>query len=248
MSHKDTLIDLLIHDLTGPISVVLTSTNNLLKKEAKYGPYNDYQKEALSRVLRNARKAKVLIEEMVEVLKSEEGAFRKGQISVGTLVYEVLRDALEMTRPDVAELIAGAEGEGELAKILNQHGIFVELSGKYAWSLFCHDERKMRQIILNLATNALKYGGDRVVLSVSGEDELFLSIEDNGAGISEKEQEGAFGRFRELHSGKDKGAQPGGFGFGLSCVKKLVEAMKGTITLSSLEGAGTCFTVRIPPL
>jgi len=49
MTRKDTLVDLLIHDLTGPLSIVSTSVNNLLTREEKYGPYNNNHKETLKR-------------------------------------------------------------------------------------------------------------------------------------------------------------------------------------------------------
>ena len=75
MSRKDHLIDLLIHDLAGPLSIISTSTNSLLIKEDRYGPLTHRQRQALERVLRNTNKAQTLLMEMVEVYRSEEGMF-----------------------------------------------------------------------------------------------------------------------------------------------------------------------------
>ena len=95
-------------------------------------------------------------------------------------------------------------------------------------------------------SNALKYRRKRVNLSVFGEPDLLVSVEDDGLGIPKEEQEIIFERFVRLN---DKRRAPvAGLGLGLTGVKTLVEAMGGEITLESREGVGTRFMVRIPLL
>ncbi|MBP8699280.1 MAG: hypothetical protein KBH82_09610, partial [Syntrophorhabdaceae bacterium] len=72
MDERDSLIDLLIHDLTGPLTIASTNINNLLNKEDRYGPLNDRQRNALKMSLRNAKKAQTFLHEMIEVYRSEE--------------------------------------------------------------------------------------------------------------------------------------------------------------------------------
>ncbi|MEN6615283.1 MAG: HAMP domain-containing sensor histidine kinase [Syntrophorhabdus sp.] len=244
MTQKDALVDLLIHDLTGPLSIVLVSVNNLLNKEEKYGPYNEYQKDTLKRAQRNAEKAKALLLEIIEVYRSEEGLFRKDEFMVAEILKEALIDAVEIITPDVGDEINRCGDDDSYCAILAKNGISVEITGAYSTSFFSHDRKKIRQILRNLISNALKYRKNRMKLAISGDVDLVISVEDDGEGISRDKQDYIFKRFFNL----DKKGGPEGLGFGLSCVKSLVEKMRGEISLKSSEGTGSCFTVRIPPL
>ncbi|MDD5007201.1 MAG: hypothetical protein PHC68_02210, partial [Syntrophorhabdaceae bacterium] len=128
MIRKDPLVDLLIHDLTGPLSIVSTSINSLLSKEDRFGPIPDAQRETLERILRNANKAKALLQEMIEVYRSEEGLFRKDEIVIVEVVREALLDAVEIINPDMASKLAKTGNEKEFMHILSKNGISVEVS------------------------------------------------------------------------------------------------------------------------
>lgn len=244
MTRKDPLVDLLIHDLTGPLSIVLTSVNNLLTKEDKCGAYTEYQIDTLKRAQRNAEKAKALLLEIIEVYRSEEGLFRSEKFMIADIVKEALLDALEIVNPDISEELSHA-GDDSFKDVLARHGITIEISGKYSGALFSHDPKKIRQIMRNLISNALKYRRTTMKLSLTGDTDLVISVEDDGEGIPQAKQNYIFKRF--FGANTKKGA-PDGLGFGLSCVKHIVEKMHGDISLKSGEGAGSCFTVRIPSL
>jgi signal transduction histidine kinase len=244
MTRKDPLVDLLIHDLTGPLSIVLTSVNNLLTKEDKCGPYNEYQIDTLKRAQRNAEKAKALLLEIIEVYRSEEGLFRNERFMVADVLKEALLDALEITNPAISEELCRA-GEDSFADILCRNGITINVGGRYCSESFSHDPKKIRQILRNLISNALKYRKSMMKLTLSGDRDLVISVEDDGRGTPQEKQTYIFKRFFNSHSKKE---EPDGLGFGLSCVKHIVEKMKGDISLRSGEGTGSCFTVRIPPL
>lgn len=245
MTRKDPLVDLLIHDLTGPLSIVSTSTSNLLNKESKYGPYNEYQKDTLKRILRNADKAKALLQEIIEVYRSEEGLFRKDRFSITDILKEALVDAIEVVTPEIGEELAHASDDDSFRSVLSGKGIFFVVTGKYNESPFEHDQKKIRQILRNLISNALKYRRTMMKLTISGDLDLVIDVEDDGEGIPREKQDYIFKRFFNI---KDRKGGPEGLGFGLSCVKNLVEKMRGEISLKSGEGSGSCFTVRIPPL
>lgn len=72
MNEKEGLIDLLIHDLRGPLSVASTCVTNLLNKVERYGSLTDRQRRTLERIWRNTRKAQTLLQEMVEISRSEQ--------------------------------------------------------------------------------------------------------------------------------------------------------------------------------
>ncbi len=246
MMRKDPLVDLLIHDLTGPLSIVSTSVGSLLNKEDKFGPIPDAQRETLERVLRNANRAKALLQEMIEVYRSEEGLFRKDEVVIAEVVREALMEALEIVSPDIASSLSKTAGEKEFGRVLGTNGISIEVSGRYSKNPFIHDRKKIQQITRNLITNAMKYRKEKMKLVVSGDMDLVVTVEDDGEGIPQEKQDYIFKRFFHLKNKTQSGAE--GLGFGLSCVKSLVETMRGDIVVKSGEGEGSCFTVRIPSL
>ena len=240
------LIDLLIHDLVGPLSVVSTTVSNLLCKPERYGPVTDRQRSALERILRNSRKVQTLIQEMLEISRSEEGIFQKESFPVDKVLRESLLDAMETTISEVAEKLCRVEDEREFVSLLEAHGILINTSGKYCHTPFCHDRRKIHQILRNLISNALKYRRKRLTLCISGEQDLIVSVEDDGIGIPPGDQQIIFKRFVRLKDPRNIDLP--GLGLGLAGVKSLVDAMGGKIILESREGVGTCLTVHIPPL
>lgn len=240
------MFDLLIHDLTGPLSIASTSTANLLHKPDRYGSASESQKRVLERILRNVQKAQNLLQEMVEVLRSEEGLFQKDFFSIEKTVRDSLLDALEMTTPHAVEKLCLVEDHEEFQSCLKDYGIFIEITGKYCKAPFCHDQKKIQQILRNLMSNAMKYRRERMGVKISGEVDLLVLVEDDGIGIPLDEQDIIFERFVRLND-KKRTSVPG-LGLGLTGVKTLVEAMGGEITLESREGVGTQFMVRIPPV
>jgi len=246
MNEKDYLIDLLIHDLKGPLSVASASVASLLNKTDRYGPLTDRQKHTIERIWRNTRKAQALLQEMLEILRSEHGLFREERFPIAKALRESLLDAVEIVVSPLAEGIRRAKDEQEFRRILEEQGIFIDIRGKYRTSPFFHDQGKVQQILRNLLSNALKYRKRRVDVSISGKADLIISIEDDGKGIPHEEREAIFNRFVRLTEGKTPGVP--GLGLGLAGVKALVEAMGGEINLVSRQGFGTNFRVRIPPL
>ncbi|MGQ9645096.1 MAG: sensor histidine kinase [Thermodesulfobacteriota bacterium] len=245
-SEKRFLLDLLIHDLIGPLSVVSTSAAGLLQREGRYGPLTDQQKRLVERILRNVRRAQTLLNEMIEISRGEEGLFQKEVFSVEEILKNSLLDVLEVHDPQMVEKLSGAKNLGESRALLETQGIFISITGKYCQAPFCHDQKKIQQILRNLFSNAMKYRRSRVNVCISGESDLCISFEDDGQGIPLEEQEAIFDRFVRLKERRHAGIP--GLGLGLTGVKALLEAMRGDITVSSREGTGARFLVRIPPL
>jgi CheY-like chemotaxis protein len=245
-NEKERLFDLLIHDMTGPLSIVATTADNFRHKAERYGPLTDSQRRLLDRILRNARKAQSLIQEMIEILRSEEGLFQREYFSIEKTFRESLLDVLEMVIPASVERLCQAENPEAFRHGLKEHGIFVEITGKYCEAPFCHDQKKIQQILRNLMSNAMKYRRGRMEVKISGEVELVVLVEDDGIGIPLGDQGIIFERFVRLND-KNRPVLPG-LGLGLTGVKTLVKAMGGEITLESQEGVGTRFIVRIPPI
>lgn len=113
------------------------------------------------------------------------------------------------------------------------------------------DEVRVRQIIINLLTNAVKYTEKgEVVLSANWEKaneetiRLIVAVSDTGMGIKYEDQQKLFDSFQRLDMERNRNIE--GTGLGLSITKQLVDMMNGTISLESSYGRGSTFTVEIP--
>ena len=109
------------------------------------------------------------------------------------------------------------------------------------------DGAKMRQVVENLLSNALRYtdaGGSVTVALTGGEKEMTVSVADTGIGIAAKDLPYIFERF--YRTDVSRARTSGGIGIGLAIVKAIVEAHGGTIEVESEPGKGTRFTVKIP--
>ena len=108
------------------------------------------------------------------------------------------------------------------------------------------DEARLRQVVINLLTNALKFTekGEVVVRAERENGGLVVSVSDTGIGIPEDAQEAIFQEFRQVDGSTTRKHQ--GSGLGLSIVRRLAELLGGTISVESEVGVGSTFTVRIP--
>jgi signal transduction histidine kinase len=107
------------------------------------------------------------------------------------------------------------------------------------------DRMRLEQIVTNLLSNALKYGGGHPVqmrLQESGPGSVVLSVRDAGMGMDPSVLGRIFGRFERGHSGRH---YPG-LGLGLYITRQIVTALEGTISVESTPGQGSLFTVVLP--
>ncbi|MBK8701917.1 MAG: HAMP domain-containing histidine kinase [Saprospiraceae bacterium] len=111
------------------------------------------------------------------------------------------------------------------------------------------DRVHFTNILFNLVDNAIKYGGNPPVIKLSTHTEghkIFIRITDNGYGMEKKELKKIFDKFYRISTGNVHNVK--GFGLGLYYVKKIVDAHKWKITVTSTPGLGTVFTLEIPTI
>jgi signal transduction histidine kinase len=109
------------------------------------------------------------------------------------------------------------------------------------------DQRKVKQILFNLLTNAVKFtpSGGRVDVSASRADgEIRISVKDSGIGIAPEDHERVFEEFRQVSAGRRVAAE--GTGLGLALARRFVELHGGRLWVESAPGAGSTFTFSLP--
>ena len=245
MDREKIKIDLLIHDLKVPLAVVESGVTLLLQKPEKYGPLTAKQKKVLERTLRNTRVAQTLVNDALELGKSRKGIVNLTSFSLSSLFEETLTELFDLVDSNTSERIKTCSKLTELKEILAENGL-VLIIDEGLWSQeVCLDEAKIRQILRNLVNNALKYRKNFLEIKVDKkDDQLFLSVKDDGEGIPSVFHKKIFESYFQLEA--KNGAPIRGSGLGLAGVMILVEDLGGKLFLESEEGEGAEFSLELP--
>ena len=128
-----------------------------------------------------------------------------------------------------------------------RHNIALALDADPQLGEIVADERKFKQILLNLLTNAVKFtpdGGQIKVAARRSADGLVVAVHDTGIGIAPEDKQAVFEEFRQV--GRSYTNKQEGTGLGLTLTRKFVELHGGRIWLESEPGKGSTFTFTIP--
>jgi two-component system phosphate regulon sensor histidine kinase PhoR len=153
---------------------------------------------------------------------------------------------LETQQVDLRELLRHVVGQ--LDEVIRRQDATVRITTAGGDLSLDADASRLEQVFLNLLENALKHGnrpGLKVDLYAerSGAN-VHVQVTDNGPGIPRDDQEHIFERFYRVH--KDRSRETGGTGLGLSIVKNVVQSHGGTVSVHSIPGEGSTFTVVLP--
>ncbi len=222
---KDDFISLVSHELRTPLTSIQGYLELLLDGGA--GELGSEQARFLTVVDRNSRRLMQLVGDLLFMAQVEAGKLALDLDEVD--LTEVINECLEAARPTADE--RQLELVAEIQEIPTMLG----------------DRSRLAQVLDNLVSNALKFtphsGSVSVRVSTDGDDAL-VEIVDTGVGIPAGEQERLFERFFRSSNATEQ-AIPG-TGLGLTIAKTIVERHEGSITIESVEGAGTTVRVRLP--
>jgi signal transduction histidine kinase len=209
------------HELRTPMNAILGFTDALLA--GVDGPLNDEQKESLGWVQRGGRDLLGLINQILDLSKIEAG--------------KLTLDPQPFDPRELVESVVASQ-----RSLAAQKGIEFSWHDTGAPARVVLDQQRVRQILVNLVGNALKFTGQgRVELEAAGsEGELHVVVRDTGPGIPAHQHELIFEEFRQAEEGA------AGTGLGLSISRRLAKAMGGDITVESAPGQGSIFDVRLP--
>ncbi len=211
------------HDLRTPLHAIMGYSELMAEQAMEDGRRQDV--DDLQRITQAAEHQLRLIEAMLDLAKAEQG-------SAGLEVR-----AFEPERM-IREVVSLAEG------LIRARGNRLEVRGSAAGS-FRSDELKLRQILLNLLTNAAKFTehGQVTLTCQVSDEEICLEVADTGVGIPVEMQARIFEPFTQASVAGENGQ---GHGLGLAICRGLCQQLGGEITLTSDLGEGSTFVVRIP--
>ncbi|MBW3534511.1 MAG: HAMP domain-containing histidine kinase, partial [Gemmatimonadetes bacterium] len=213
------------HELRTPINAII-GYNDLLLGEV-FGPLPQDHREPLERGSRAARHLLELVNDILDLSKVEAGKL-----------------ALEAALVEVPELVADLTATMDILANANDVDLRFEIDASCDRPLRT-DPRRLRQVLTNLLSNAIRYGpGAPVDVRCRSKDgALEVDVEDRGPGIPPDRLDAIFDEFVQLENG-----ETGGTGLGLSIARALTEALGGELSVVSEVGRGSTFTVRVPPL
>jgi signal transduction histidine kinase len=222
---KDEFVLTASHELRSPLTSVQGFAELLMMERDSLTPR---QVETVEIILDNCRHLVRLLNDLLDLARSDAGrlTIRAQPTRIGPLVEDVVRT-----------LRAQTESSGQtLTERIDPDLPLVEA-----------EPDRIRQILVNLVTNAHEYSPERASIKVSArvaDAEVQIDVTDNGPGIPPVQMEHIFERFVRGDAGLTQ--RVGGTGLGLAISKSLVELHGGTIAVASEVGRGSTFTVRLP--
>jgi signal transduction histidine kinase len=222
---KANFISMVTHELRTPLNAINGYLD--LALEGVAGELNERLHEFVRRARSSSEHLTDLVDDLLLISRADAGQFRLniGQAQLSAIVKGAIEEV---------ELLAGD------AKVK----LVVQLAPDLP--TFPGDEGRLKQVVRNLLTNAIKFTPEGGQVTISGEvhrNQMELAIHDTGRGISPEHLPRIFERFYQV--GRGQGSR-GGQGLGLAIVKTIVERHQGTISVESHPGEGSTFTVSLP--
>lgn len=212
----------LVHELKTPLTPVLAASD-VLVANLKEEPWKTLAKNiSLGAYQLNKR-----TDELFDVARGEMGMLVLERHSLNPL--QLLGDVVDYVAPDAA-----------------RRGLSLKLEAPPSLRHLQADEDRLRQIVLNLLDNALKFtprGGSITIKARERANDLAVEVQDTGPGITKEEQKWLFEPYRQLER---DGGYSGGLGLGLALFKMLVELHGGKVWIKSKKGEGSTFGFSIP--
>ena len=222
---KDEFVLTASHELRSPLTSVQGFAELLMLEKERLGPK---QVETVEIILDNCRHLGRLLNDLLDLARSDAGrlALRREPTELAPLIDDVVRTMRAQT--DAANQALTEQIEPNLPPVYVEPG-------------------RIRQILVNLITNAHEYSPERASVQVSARvvgTDVEISVSDDGPGIPEPQLEHIFDRFVRGDAGLTQ--RVGGTGLGLAISKSLVELHGGTIRAESAVGVGSTFSIRLP--
>jgi len=222
---KTDFINNMTHELKTPLSTIAVATTSL--SETKFLEQQEKVMEISKLIKKQNRHLTQLIDRILDI-----SIWEKDQIRLEKKVVHILdfvKERLETFR------IEHMDDDVEIHENYELNSDYVKL-----------DEVHMTTVLNNLLSNAVKYSAKSPVINVKTitNGNMIIQVSDNGIGINKEDQKYVFDKFYRVGKGDFKTVR--GLGLGLYYVKQIVTAHEGNISVNSIPGKGTTFTINIP--
>jgi protein-histidine pros-kinase len=220
---KDRFLASMSHELRTPLNAIL-GFGQLLANEALPSTV-EQKRQFVQAIVTSGRHLLSLINEILDLAKIESGTITLSIESIG--LSELIREVQEMVEP-----LGSKRNIRMLFPIENDLHVLA-------------DRTRLKQVVLNLVSNAIKYNRDQgalIVDTIVHDGRVRISVQDTGSGLSAEQLELLFQPFNRL--GQEAGAEEGS-GIGLVVTKRLIELMGGKITVTSTPGIGSVFSIEL---
>jgi GAF domain-containing protein len=226
--HKSQFVSSVSHELRTPLNAIIGLTEMMVKNAARFG--TEKAQEPLQRVNRAGTHLLGLINQVLDLSKIEAGKLELNPqtVQLAPLINEVIGTAGQLAEQNKNRLVVDAQENLDALTV---------------------DPMRLRQILLNLLSNACKFTKEgevrlRARRVANGRDWIELAVADTGIGMSPEQQAKLFEEFSQADV--TTAQRFGGTGLGLALSRKLARMMGGDVTVTSEPGKGSVFTVRLP--
>jgi signal transduction histidine kinase/ActR/RegA family two-component response regulator len=221
---KSTFLATMSHEIRTPLNGVLGMAQAMAGDEL-----TERQRDRLSVIHRSGEALLAILNDVLDLSKIEAGKLE-----------------LEQVEFELADVARGAYSA--FTALANKKGLSFALDIESARGRYLGDPTRLRQILYNLISNALKFTeqGEIRVTSVRDGEILVVSVADTGVGIAPQSLPKLFAKFDQLDSSTTR--RFGGTGLGLAICRELAQLMEGEISVESRLGIGSKFTIRVPML
>ncbi len=225
---KDEFLASMSHELRTPLNAVLGLSEALL--DEVYGTLTERQKRSLTTIHNSGQHLLSLINDILDLAKIESG-----------------KEQLHLSCVELSNLCAASLDF--IKEQANQKNIQLDSQIETEFGCVELDERRIKQVLINLLTNAVKFTPDWGTVSLkvwgdSQEERIILRVIDTGIGIKPEDMDKLFKSFVQIESSLSRRYE--GTGLGLALVKNIIELHGGSISVTSELGKGSQFTVILP--
>jgi signal transduction histidine kinase len=219
---KDQFVATVSHDFRSPLAIVLSAVQTVLADAAMP---EEVRRQFLGRAERQCKRLGALVNDLLDLARIEHRDAALERVSLAEVVEESVESARAAFDDRRVSLVWVPPGRALVAEV---------------------DRGQVGRAVANLVDNALKFtppGGTVTVALGGGEGEALVSVSDTGPGIPPEEREHVFERFYQGRHGQALGS---GSGLGLAIVAGVVRRHGGSVSVTSADGAGSRFELRLP--